>query len=228
MSTIKSVEEINDIENNFIISESFSNIQFKNSKINFNGENNYIFIDKDAKLTNTIITFHGDNSVLYIGKTRNSKVEVKVTLHNNSLVFFFNDGCTFNKSSTFIASEGKDIVVGRDVMFSSGCWLRNFDVHMIYDENKRRINESSDIIIGDHVWVGQNSYILKGSCIGSGSIIGLGSVVAKNIETNSSNAGNPVKKKKTTFFGIDNLLIFLLRRIQKKKSICKRPYFLPF
>ncbi|MEK0399673.1 hypothetical protein [Tetragenococcus halophilus] len=55
MSTIKSVEEINDIENNFIVSESFSNIQFKNSKINFNGENNYIFIDKDAKLTNTII-----------------------------------------------------------------------------------------------------------------------------------------------------------------------------
>ncbi|MDN6278761.1 MAG: acyltransferase, partial [Lactococcus lactis] len=168
--------------------------------------------------TNTIITFHGDNSVLYIGKTRNSKVEVKVTLHNNSLVFF-NDGCTFNKSSTFIASEGKDIVVGRDVMFSSGCWLRNSDVHMIYDENKRRINESSDIIIGDHVWVGQNSYILKGSCIGSGSIIGLGSVVAKNIETNSSNAGNPVKKIKDHIFWDRQSSHFFVEKDTKKNKV---------
>ncbi|WP_103083986.1 hypothetical protein [Tetragenococcus halophilus] len=95
-----------------------------------------------------------------------------------------------------IASEAKDIIVGKDVMFSSDCWIRNSDVHMIYDEHQKRINESKTIFIGDHVWIGQDVSILKGSCIGSGAVIGLGSVVAKRIKSNSTNAGNPVKKNK--------------------------------
>ncbi|MDN6640867.1 MAG: acyltransferase, partial [Tetragenococcus sp.] len=142
---------------------------------------------------------HGNNSVLHIGKTQNNKINIKATLYNNSLVFF-NEGCSFNKSLTLIASEAKDIIIGRDVMFSSGIWIRNSDVHMVYDENQRRINESQNILIGDHVWIGQDVSILKGSYIGSGSIIGLGSVVAKKIKTNSTNAGNPVKRIRENIF----------------------------
>ncbi|GBD62418.1 putative acetyltransferase [Tetragenococcus halophilus subsp. halophilus] len=141
------------------------------------------------------MTFHGDNSVLYIGKTRNNKVQLKATLYHHSLIFF-NEGCSFNKPLSVIASEAKDIIVGKDVMFSSDCWIRNSDVHMIYDEHQKRINESKTIFIGDHVWIGQDVSILKGSCIGSGAVIGLGSVVAKRIKSNSTNAGNPVKKNK--------------------------------
>jgi len=199
MNTIRSLDEKETLKNNFIVVEDENNIQFKNSKIIFKGKNNYVFLDKEAQLVDTTVTFHGDNSVLYIGKTRNNKIQLKATLYHHSLIFF-NEGCSFNKPLYTIASEAKDIIVGKDVMFSSGCWIRNSDVHMIYDEHQKRINESKTILIGDHVWIGQDASILKGSYIGSGAVIGLGAVVAKRIKSNSTNVGNPVKRMNENIF----------------------------
>lgn len=199
MGTITSFNEKENLKNNFIVSEKVNNIQFKNSKIIFKGENNYVFLDKDAQLTNTTVTFHGNNSVLYIKKTRNNKIDLKATLYNHSFLFF-DEGCSFNKSLFVIASEAKDIMIGKDVMFSSGCWIRNSDVHMIYDKQQERINESKSILIGDHVWVGQDVSILKGTCIGSGAILGLESIVAKRVKSNSINVGNPLKQIKENVF----------------------------
>ncbi|AYW45233.1 acyltransferase [Tetragenococcus koreensis] len=228
MDTITALKEKEYLRNNSIVTEEINNIQFSNSKIIFKGENNYVFLDKDAQLKNTTVTFHGDNSVLYIGKTKNDKIEMKVTLYNNSLIFL-NEGCSFNKPLTAIASEAKDIIVGKDVMFSSGCWIRNSDVHMMYDENQRRINESKNVIIGDHVWIGQDSSILKGSYIGSGSIIGLGSIVAKKIKTNSTNAGNPVKKiKDNIFWDRQSSHFFTEEDTQKNKFYMKDSSFYVF
>jgi len=87
MGTITSFNEKENLKNNFIVSEKVNNIQFKNSKIIFKGENNYVFLDKDAQLTNTTVTFHGNNSVLYIKKTRNNKIDLKATLYNHSFLF---------------------------------------------------------------------------------------------------------------------------------------------
>ncbi|MCO7027548.1 acyltransferase [Tetragenococcus halophilus] len=198
-TVIRSFSEKERLKDNFIVTEEENNIQLKDSKIIFKGTNNYVFLDKDAQLVDTTITFLGSNSVLYIDKTRNNKIQLKATLYNDSLVSF-NEGCSFNKPLFLIASEAKDIIVGKDVMFSSGCWIRNSDVHLIYDEYQRRINESKSILIGDHVWIGQNASILKGSYIGSGAIIGLGSIVAKKIQSNSINVGNPIKRIRENVF----------------------------
>ncbi|WP_219726123.1 hypothetical protein, partial [Tetragenococcus halophilus] len=43
MNTVRSLDEKEILENNFIVIEDQNNIQFKNSKIIFKGENNYIF-----------------------------------------------------------------------------------------------------------------------------------------------------------------------------------------
>ncbi|MCF1686032.1 acyltransferase [Tetragenococcus halophilus] len=223
MNTVRSLDEKEILKNNFIVANEENNIQFKNSKIIFKGENNYIFLDKDAQLVDTTVTFHGDNSVLYIGKTRNNKVQLKATLYHNSLIFF-NEGCSFNKPLSVIASEAKDIIIGKDVMFSSGCWIRNSDVHMIYDEYQKRINESKTIFIGDHVWIGQDVSILKGSYIGSGAVIGLGSVVAKRIKSNSTNAGNPIKRiKENIFWDRQSAHFFVEKDTKRNKVYVKDP-----
>lgn len=53
---------------------------------------------------------------------------------------------------------------------------------------------SSEIIIGDNVWVGANVSILKGAKIGDNCILATGAVVLKgNYPNNSLIAGNPAK-----------------------------------
>lgn len=198
MTTITSVEDIALDTNNFIVTDN-KNVIFKNSKIIFKGKNNYVFLEKNVQLVNSTFICHGDNSVIFIKKTLNNKVMLKASLYNDSLLFF-NEGCSFNQVLNIIASESRNVLIGRDVMFSLGCWMRTSDVHMIYDKNGNRINQGKDIIIGDHVWIGQNVSLLKGTNIGSGSILGAGSVVAKNIFSNCINAGNPCNQIRKEVF----------------------------
>lgn len=68
----------------------------------------------------------------------------------------------FNGKLNLILSERKHIVIGDDGLFSFGIWLRTADPHLIYScETHERINPSKNILIGDHVWIGQGSLVLK-------------------------------------------------------------------
>jgi len=52
---------------------------------------------------------------------------------------------------------------------------------------------SSDIIIGNKVWIGANVQILKGVHIGNGAVIGAGSIVTQDIPEKCMAAGVPAK-----------------------------------
>ena len=137
---------------------------------------------------------------MILGKNRHV-YSMDISVNNNCSITFGRD-CYFNGQLHAIASEETDIFIGDDCLFSFGVWVRTADPHLIYDaETHRRINPSRSVYIGDHVWIGQNALILKGTRIGSGAIIGAGSVVSgKTITSNSSWAGNPVRKKRDGIF----------------------------
>lgn len=206
METIDNVKQSTTYTNNnqivfsdLLRDEVISN-PFVNSKVNFEGENNLLLIDSNVQVSNSIINFKGSNSLIYIRKTRNNKLSISCSIYNESTLFI-NQGSSVNGRLNLVISESQNILIGRDCMFSFGCWLRTADVHLIYDSNtKNRINFSKGLIIGDHVWIGQDSKLLKGAKIGSGSVVGLGTVVSNAVPSNSIVAGVPAKIVKLDIF----------------------------
>lgn len=175
--------------------------QLTNSKINFSGSNNILYFQSEqTRLENSTINFSGDNSVVIIMHS-SAPLKFSITAYNQSVIFVGED-CSMNNKLELIASEGKNIVIGREGLFSSQCLVRTGDAHRIYSiESMQRLNEGRSVYIGDHVWAGARAVILKGTQIHSGSVIGCDSVVAgKCVLSNSVWAGNPAREIRSGVF----------------------------
>ena len=92
------------------------------------------------------------------------------------------------------------IIIGDDCMASYDVVIRSNDGHSIFDVcSKENINSSYEIsrernvMIGDHVWLGQRTVILYYTQIGDGSIIGANSLVNSKIPNNCIAVGCPAK-----------------------------------
>jgi len=112
---------------------------------------------------------------------------------NNEIRIGDNFNCHGN--TELAALEGTKILIGNDALFSANIKYRTGDSHSILDVvTGARTNPSKDIIIGNHVWVGNSVCVLKGAVIGSHSIVGIGSVVTgKSFPDNSILGGNPAR-----------------------------------
>ena len=79
-------------------------------------------------------------------------------------------------------------------MFSKGIKITTTDSHSIINlETGERTNLAKDVVIGNHVWLGQNVTINKGVEIGSNSIVAGHSVLTKSIPSNCIAAGVPAR-----------------------------------
>ena len=92
------------------------------------------------------------------------------------------------------------IIIGDDCMASYDVVIRSNDGHSIFDVcSKENINSSYEIsrernvMIGDHVWLGQRTVILYYTQIGDGSIIGANSLVKSKVPNNCIAVGCPAK-----------------------------------
>jgi len=65
--------------------------------------------------------------------------------------------------------------------------------HAIHPQDRKSVDTSKPIYIGNDVWIGANATVLGGVHIGSGSIIGAGSVVTSDIPENVIAVGVPCK-----------------------------------
>ena len=149
---------------------------------------------EDVTLVGAKLMFGGPNSVVFIG-AHNRSLRIEVDVHGGC-VFAIGSKTYTNGPLHASVSEGRSLLIGDRGLFSFGVWIRTADPHLVYRiEDMWRINPSRDVIVGDHVWLGQSSLLLKGTTIGSGSIVGAASVVAgKTIPSNTSWAGNPARQ----------------------------------
>ena len=137
------------------------------------------------------IQFIGSNAKIMIGEGVWTATELNIVCGNNAFVGIGNK-TTFDRTTLYSAYG--DIQIGDDCMFSYEVFLRNHDSHFIFDaETGKRINYSRNILIKDHVWIGQNTILLGGFSIGAGSIVGAGSVSSSNFADQVVIAGNPAK-----------------------------------
>lgn len=82
------------------------------------------------------------------------------------------------------------ITIGTNCAIAKEVIIRDFDAHTIEREG---YEVSKEIMIGNHVWIGNRAIILKGVTIGDGAIIAAGAVVAKDVPANTLVAGVPAK-----------------------------------
>ena len=143
-----------------------------NCHINVYGSNNKVTIEEGVGLKSLTIYMGGDNNHIYI--KRNTQIAGKTEL---------------------AVMEGTKIEIGEDSLFSANVTFRAGDSHSVLDAGTgERINPSKDIIVGDHVWIGNTVIVTKGTVIGNHCVVATGSVVTgKMFPDNCAIGGNPAK-----------------------------------
>lgn len=173
---------------------------FDHAKIVSTSDNNKIYCEHGVTLHNSTITFVGDGNVIYLSRNYYS-YSLDLRIYKNSCFYMDENNCLGGQISVLV-QEHQNILIGKDVFLSYGIHLMTSDAHLIYGvKDKKRLNFSKSILIGDHVWIGQYTSVFKGTTIGSGSIIGgTSTITGKNCPSNTIWAGNPAKMIKKDIF----------------------------
>lgn len=113
---------------------------------------------------------------------------------------YIGEKSTFENNYHMSIQEETKCKFGNDCMASNDLIVRTNDGHTIFDnEKKENINTVSEIrskrqiILGNHIWLGQRSALLYNTQIGDNTIVGLGSVVKGKFGSNCMVAGVPAK-----------------------------------
>jgi len=156
-----------------------------------NASNCDIEIESQVQLRNLALTINGDGTVLRFGKDCVLSGAVIVKSPDSCLKI----GRKTTWMNVFISfHERGSIVMGEDCMLSGDIRMDVSDMHSIIDvQTGMRINPAADIMLGDHVWVGQGVFITKGCVVGSNVIIGAKALVTKDMPDNVLVAGVPAR-----------------------------------
>jgi acetyltransferase-like isoleucine patch superfamily enzyme len=87
------------------------------------------------------------------------------------------------------------VIIGSHVNLAQGITVTALNHN--FDNSDKRIDEqgvsTSQVVIGDDVWIGANAVVLPGVTIGTHSIVAAGAVVTKDVPPHSLVAGVPAK-----------------------------------
>jgi UDP-3-O-[3-hydroxymyristoyl] glucosamine N-acyltransferase len=156
------------------------------------GRRNTILVGPKATLATGAIEIRGSDSVVVIGERvllRDSRI---ATTSSARVALGANLSCVGGN----ILAEGTAgaILCGDDCMFARGISIRTDDGHGVFDRSsQRRINNTSPVIVHEHVWLGSGVRVNKGAIIESGVIVAQVSVASGRLKARSVYGGAPAR-----------------------------------
>lgn len=96
---------------------------------------------------------------------------------------FFNSGCKFQDQGGIYI--GDDALIGHNVVLAT--------LNHSYNPAERANLIPAPIHIGKNAWIGSNATVLPGVTIGDGAVVAAGAVVTKDVPTNMIVGGVPAK-----------------------------------
>ena len=173
-----------------------SNVFLRGLHVNFHGTGNEVILGgaEPSALTNCHIEIHGSHNRVIIGEGVGAK-DLSLYCANEQCLIHVKKKTQISGKTELAVMEGTKIEIGEGCLFSANITLRAGDSHSVVDaESGVRLNPSRDIVVGNHVWIGNTVIVTKGTVIGDNSVVATGSVVAgKTFPVNSAIGGNPAK-----------------------------------
>lgn len=123
-------------------------------------------------------------------------------LNGNNKTLLIGDNCEMGDMTHIVAHD--KVEIGSNVLIASKVFISDTN-HGSYKGKIQSLPSShphdrdlvtSQVKIGDNVWIGENAVILAGSEIGNGCIIGANTVINKKIPENSIVVGAGIVVKK--------------------------------
>ena len=163
-------------------------------RFDLSGPDVSICVGRMARVTGCRFSIQGANGSIQIGGGNTIVSHSTFCAHDDGSAIRIGRDFTM-EGGEIAATEGEEIIVGDDCMFSYDIDIRNGDSHVVLDrETGRRTNRARTISIGRHVWLAGHAVVLKGSVIPDDCIIGnRSSVIGKLPSSHSIYAGIPAR-----------------------------------
>lgn len=177
--------------------------RFHNVKMLVSGVGNQVILDDRVSLKNCTIRIDGNHNTIRIG-AKSVCNQVSFWVEDSDNLIELGEHCRLTGLTELAVTEGTQIRIGKNCLFSNHITFRTGDSHSIIDLQGRRRNPSESITIHDHVWIGAQVICLKGTEVAEGSVIGTGALLTKKfLDPNCIIAGSPAKvvRREMTWVG---------------------------